>query len=62
MVEVLNVSSLSKSFGAIKVADDLSFQLELGECLGVIGPNGAGKSTLLNLIVGLIRPDSGRII
>ncbi|MGY4307705.1 branched-chain amino acid transport system ATP-binding protein [Bradyrhizobium sp. USDA 4369] len=62
MVEVLNVRSLSKSFGAIKVADDLSFRLELGECLGVIGPNGAGKSTLLNLIVGLIRPDSGRII
>jgi len=61
MVEVLRVASLSKSFGVIRVADDLSFELALGECLGVIGPNGAGKSSVLNLIVGLIRPDAGSI-
>jgi branched-chain amino acid transport system ATP-binding protein len=52
---------LSKSFGAIKVADGLDFELGSGECLGVIGPNGAGKSSLLNLIVGLVRPQAGSI-
>jgi branched-chain amino acid transport system ATP-binding protein len=61
MVEVLRVAGLSKSFGVIRVADDLDFTLALGECLGVIGPNGAGKSSVLNLIVGLIRPDGGSI-
>ncbi len=61
MVEVLRVAGLCKNFGAIRVADDLNFELALGECLGVIGPNGAGKSSLLNLIVGLIRPNAGSI-
>src|SRR6476469_9205026 len=61
MAEVLRVASLSKNFGVIRVADDLNFELALGECLGVIGPNGAGKSSLLNLIVGLIKPDAGSI-
>jgi branched-chain amino acid transport system ATP-binding protein len=61
MVEVLRVAGLCKNFGAIRVADDLDFELGLGECLGVIGPNGAGKSSVLNLIVGLIRPDAGSI-
>jgi branched-chain amino acid transport system ATP-binding protein len=61
MVDVLRVAGLNKSFGAIRVADDLDFGLALGECLGVIGPNGAGKSSVLNLIVGLIRPDAGSI-
>jgi len=61
MAEVLRVTGLSKTFGAIRVADDLNFALDLGECLGIIGPNGAGKSSLLNLIVGLIKPDAGSI-
>lgn len=61
MVEVLRVAGLSKSFGVIRVADELDFELSLGECLGVIGPNGAGKSSVLNLIVGLIKPDGGSI-
>jgi branched-chain amino acid transport system ATP-binding protein len=61
MVDVLRVAGLCKSFGVIRVADDLDFELALGECLGVIGPNGAGKSSVLNLIVGLIRPDAGSI-
>src|SRR5689334_24091695 len=61
MAEVLRVANLCKNFGVIRVADDLGFELALGECLGVIGPNGAGKSSVLNLIVGLIRPDVGAI-
>ena len=61
MVDVLRVAGLCKSFGVIRVADGLDFELALRECLGVIGPNGAGKSSVLNLIVGLIRPDAGSI-
>jgi branched-chain amino acid transport system ATP-binding protein len=61
MTELLRVKGLSKSFGEIKVADNVDFELGLGECLGVIGPNGAGKSSLLNLIVGLVRADAGSI-
>lgn len=41
--------------------DDVSFELQRGECLGLIGPNGAGKSTLLKMLNGLIRPDAGQI-
>jgi branched-chain amino acid transport system ATP-binding protein len=61
MTELLRVKGLNKSFGEIKVADNVDFELGLGECLGVIGPNGAGKSSLLNLIVGLVRADAGSI-
>ena len=58
----LRVTGLCKSFGAIKVADDVAFEIGSGECLGIIGPNGAGKSSLLNLIVGLVRPQTGSIV
>ena len=59
---ILSLRSVSKSFGALKVTDDVSFDLEPGEALGIIGPNGAGKSTLFNLITGNIAPDHGRIL
>ncbi len=62
MTALLAAVSLSKSFGSLKVVDDLSVDLTRGEALGVIGPNGAGKTTLLNLIAGDLRPDSGRVI
>lgn len=52
---------MNKSFGAVTVADDLSFSVNSGEALGVIGPNGAGKTTMFNLITGTLRPDSGQI-
>ena len=54
-------TSVSKSFGALKVTDNVSFELAAGEALGIIGPNGAGKSTLFNLIAGNLRPDQGRV-
>ena len=58
----LLLEGLHKSYGALKVTDDLGFALAPGEALGVLGPNGAGKSTLFNLITGVVRPDAGRIV
>lgn len=61
MGEILTMDSVSKSYGKLKVTDDLSLTLQEGEALGIIGPNGAGKSTMFNLIAGGVRPDRGRI-
>jgi branched-chain amino acid transport system ATP-binding protein len=58
---VLELEGLSKSYGALKVIDDLSVRLEDGEVLGVVGPNGAGKTTMLHLAAGQLRPDAGRV-
>lgn len=62
MVPLLQLRGISKSFGQVVVADDLSFDLEPGEVLGVVGPNGAGKTSMLNLISGNLKPDRGRIL
>jgi branched-chain amino acid transport system ATP-binding protein len=61
MTDVLTLASVSKSFGALKVTDDVSFTVQKGQALGIIGPNGAGKSTLFNLITGNVLPDAGTI-
>ena len=58
---ILSLSSVSKSFGALKVSDDVTFEVPQGQALGIIGPNGAGKSTLFNLITGNIRPNAGTV-
>lgn len=58
---ILDLSNVSKSFGALKVTDGVSFSVPRGQALGIIGPNGAGKSTLFNLITGNIAPDAGKI-
>jgi branched-chain amino acid transport system ATP-binding protein len=60
-MELLKLENLCKSFGAIKVADDVCLSLNQGEAVGIIGPNGAGKSSLFNLIGGNLRPDSGEL-
>ena len=59
---VLETVGLMKSFGGVKVIDDLSMQLFQGEALGIVGPNGAGKTTLFNMITGVYRPDGGRVV
>ncbi|WP_103256224.1 ABC transporter ATP-binding protein [Tabrizicola aquatica] len=61
MTDILTLSDVSKSFGALKVTDSVSFSVPKGQALGIIGPNGAGKSTLFNLITGNIAPDTGRV-
>ena len=58
---ILQISNLSKSFGAIQALRDVSFELRKGEVHAIAGENGAGKSTLMNVIDGIVRPDSGEI-
>jgi len=53
---------VSKSFGDVTVLDGVSFGVNEGETFGILGPSGAGKTVTLTLIVGLNKPDSGRII
>ena len=62
MAPILEVSGLSKRFGKVVTAEDLSFSVERGTALGIVGPNGAGKSTLLSLITGVLKPDAGTIV
>jgi branched-chain amino acid transport system ATP-binding protein len=61
MSPVIRLDAIAKSFGALKVIDDLSLAVMPGEALGILGPNGAGKSTLFNLVTGDLRPDRGAI-
>jgi len=57
----LVVSSLCKSFGAVRAVDGVSFSVSGGEFLALIGPNGAGKTTCFNTINGQLSPDAGTI-
>ena len=58
---MLNISHLSKSYGAQKAVDDLSLHIAPGEIYGFIGHNGAGKTTTLKSVVGILQFDSGEI-
>ena len=62
MTVILTAEHLTKSYGALRVVDDLSVSLHAGEALGVVGPNGAGKTTMLNLLTGIVHADSGTIV
>ena len=59
---MLEVQHLSKSFGGVKAADDVTLDFADGSLTAVIGPNGAGKSTFFNLITGALTPNSGGIL
>ncbi|MBY5977918.1 ABC transporter ATP-binding protein [Phaeobacter italicus] len=61
MSKLLKLDTLCKAFGAVKVADELSYEVQTGDAVGVIGPNGAGKTSMFNLITGTMRPNSGTI-
>ena len=58
---LLEIRRLRKSFGSLKVADDIDLDVARGDALGIIGPNGAGKTTLFNLVAGTLGADSGTI-
>ncbi len=62
MSALLELEHVSKSFGSVRVIQDLSLRVESGEALGVVGPNGAGKTTMMHLIAGTARLDAGRIV
>ena len=58
----VEVKNLSKSFGNLKVLDDISFDVTEGEFLCVVGPTGCGKTTFLNSLTRLYEPSSGKIL
>jgi len=62
MNPILELKSVNKSFGGLKVTENVSFAVMPGEISAIIGPNGAGKTTLFNQITGHLSPDSGRIL
>src|SRR5215472_12089448 len=58
----LETKEISKTYRGRRVVDDVSVFVQQGEVVGLLGPNGAGKTTSFYMIVGLINPDSGRIL
>ena len=61
MSAVLELDRVSKRFGGIVVADEITLEIERGQILGLIGPNGAGKTSLFNIVSGVVPADSGDI-
>ena len=57
----VDVSHVSKSFGALKAVDDVSFTVERGEIFALLGPNGAGKTTTIRLMLDIFKPESGQV-
>ena len=60
--EGLSIVSIAKAYDKKKVLSDVSLHVGRGEVLGLLGPNGAGKTTCFYSIMGLVKPDSGRIM
>jgi ABC-type branched-subunit amino acid transport system ATPase component len=58
---ILEVASLTRSFGGLVAVDEVSLRVAAGEIVGLLGPNGSGKTTVLNLISGALRPDRGAV-
>jgi len=61
-MRTLETEELTKAYGGRQVVRGVSLQINQGEVVGLLGPNGAGKTTTFYMIVGLVRPDSGRIL
>jgi ABC-2 type transport system ATP-binding protein len=61
MTAAIVVHGLTRRYGAVTAVDGVSFEVRAGEVFGLLGPNGAGKTTTLECILGLTRPDDGRI-
>jgi branched-chain amino acid transport system ATP-binding protein len=59
---VLDATGVTKRFAGIVALDDVSLQVDRGERVGLIGPNGAGKTTFFNCVLGVERPDDGRVL
>src|SRR3954453_14744129 len=59
---ILQTVELAKTYRGRRVVDDVSISVQQGQVVGLLGPNGAGKTTSFYMIVGLISPDSGRVL
>jgi lipopolysaccharide export system ATP-binding protein len=60
-MSVLKAESVTKSYGGRRVVNGISLEVNGGEIVGLLGPNGAGKTTTFHMMVGLVRPDDGRV-
>jgi ABC-2 type transport system ATP-binding protein len=60
-MSTVEISHISKSFGALKAVDDVSFEVEKGEIFGLLGPNGAGKTTAIRVLLDIFKPDHGSV-
>ncbi len=61
MAKTLTAKQLVKTYSARRVVDGLSFSVSAGEAVALLGPNGAGKTTSFDMVVGLVKPDSGSV-
>jgi len=60
-MNVLELERVTKLYGDFRAVDEVSFQVQEGSITGFLGPNGAGKTTTLRMILGILKPTSGRI-
>ncbi len=60
-MSVLRTENLVKTYGKRRVVDEISIQIGEGEIVGLLGPNGAGKTTTFNMVIGFVRPTSGKV-
>ncbi len=58
---MIDVTDVSKSYGAIQALKEVSFRIEPGEVIGLLGPNGAGKTTMMKILTGYLQPDEGQV-
>ena len=62
MNEIIEVNNLRKNYGKKEAVKNLNFKINKGEIIGLLGPNGCGKTTTIAMILGLLKPTSGKII